>query len=40
MAPLVLVDSAKEWPYKCITGKEVIDGEDHFWIHWEQTLLP
>ena len=40
MAPSALVDSAKEWPYECITGKEVIDGEDYFWIRWDETLIP
>ncbi|KIM93527.1 hypothetical protein OIDMADRAFT_184708 [Oidiodendron maius Zn] len=39
IAPSALVDSTQEWPFDRITGKEVIDGEDYFWICWDETLV-
>ena len=40
ITPSALADSTQPWPFECITGKEVIDGEDYFWVRWEESLLP
>jgi hypothetical protein len=29
-----------EWGVRNISGSAVIDGEEHFWVDWDETLMP